>query len=138
MKETGYIILLAGCLTFSSCDKLTVPDDSLNDVFGHWILYQELSTWGGTYYEPDQRFVSISITDFGKYYQYYDNEETQERSYTFVHGSEINADDAYYIEFNGMNMEFDNHLRITQYAKDTLLLSDSWTDGYTYYYLRDQ
>ena len=138
MKTTGYIIGLIFCIAFSSCDKINVPDDSLEDVFGHWIRYEESSNWGGYYYEPDERYISISITDFGKYYQYNNDDETAERNYKFVHGSEIDQGDGYLIEFTGLaDMGFNQYLRITQYSKDTLYLSDTGYDGYTYSYVRD-
>lgn len=138
MKISGYIIVFIFFTAISSCDKINVPDDSLEDVFGHWFRYEEWGGWGGYYYEPDERHISISITDFGKYYEYYDDDEMADRNYKFINGSEIDMGDDYFIEFTGLaNMGFNTHLRITQYSKDTLYLSDTWTDGYTYSYVRD-
>ncbi len=139
MKISIYIAGVIFCIAFTSCDKINLPDDSLENVFGHWILYEEAGGWGGYYYGPDERHTSISITDFGKYFQYYDGDETMERSYVFVTGSEIDMGDGYYIEFKELgNAGFNQYLYINQISDDTLYLSEAtWTDGYTYKYVRD-
>jgi hypothetical protein len=147
MKKHLFLMALAFIalpLIFSSCRKdISLPDPSLDKLFGSWEWVETSGDYGGEIHTPqsDGDTWSIEFNKDGISKQYKNGKKVKKYKFTLSVGTSVltNAN-AWFITFDNSCIMDQKKPPMPQFfsfgGQDTLFISDDFIDGYNYVYVR--
>jgi hypothetical protein len=138
MKQTLLSLCLLACFSYG-CQKkdITVPDSSLNGLFGSWDLVMKSGGFSGGVQTPLTMGYqqSLKFTKEGRCYTYKDGSRTGQDNFEFEYqaqGTNAPYEMHYIIKYKEQSFSQWVHIQ-----NDTLFLDDAFcNDCYSYLYVK--